>query len=408
VTATVALMSTDHKLYDLCNAILAERSIDSRPLLVQSEPQARVPDADLYIWDYQPELENARRLAAHDPHRHILLLERSFLATANAADFLGLKVVLKPVTKVALAVWLAPDAVGWEDRGHRPVDGQSTIIASLVEANIRLQEYELDRSSFLAKVTHDFRAPLTAMNGYCGLLLAGALGPLNDTQREVLSRTLNSVKRLTRMSSAMLQLTSNPAAGKALKLEEGDLHECIRQATHELQPLIGEKKIRVTAKLKSHLPKALYFDGGQLERVFTNLLDNACKFTPEGGHIEVQGYPYFCERRSASVQDFAVEDRRAHTVAAPNAFRVDVCNSGPGIAPEYLSSIFDEYTSYGEGSNGVGSGLGLAICKLIVEEHGGRIWAENQAAGPVLSFTLPLAPRIPATITSRNGAARPA
>jgi signal transduction histidine kinase len=240
------------------------------------------------------------------------------------------------------------------------------------------------------------------MNGYCGLLLAGALGPLTEIQREVLSRTQNSLKRLTRMSSSMLQLTSSSAAGRALSLEEGNLRHCVEQAIHEVQPMIGEKGIRVTANLRPP-SKSLFFDTGQLERVFTNLLDNACKFTSAGGHIEVRGYPYFWERRSARVRGLVVAERRIETIPAPNAFRVDVRNTGPCINPEHLSRIFDEYTSYGEESNGTGSGLGLAICKLIVQEHRGRIWAENHAGGPALSFVLPLEYQTHNNVIPKNG-----
>ena len=155
----VALLSNDHKLYDLCNSILAENTLDSRPLLIVSGPGAPLPHADLYIWDYVPDLYVARCLASCDPHRHILLVERSYLTAHQGSDLLGLKLVLKPVTKVALAAWLVPAVESLAESGEPPVEGQEKIISSLVEANLRLQEYELDRSSFLAKVTHDFRAP---------------------------------------------------------------------------------------------------------------------------------------------------------------------------------------------------------------------------------------------------------
>jgi signal transduction histidine kinase len=398
----VALLSEDYKLFDLCGAILAEQGLESRPLLVAAGPEAPLPHADLYIWDFLPDFGVARCLATCDPHRHILLVDRSSLAAHSGSAFHGLKLVVKPVTRVALAAWLLPAVESLAESGKPPADGQDRMISALAEANIRLQEYELDRSSYLAKVTHDFRVPLTAMNGYCGLLLAGALGPLTDIQREVLSRTQNSLKRLTRMSSAMLQLSSEAATGKALSLEECDLHECIEQAIHEVQPLIGEKRIRVTSNLRPS-SKTLFFDVGQLERVFTNLFENACKFTTAGGHIEIRGYPYFWERRSTRVRGLAVPERRSEMVAEPNAFRVDVCNTGPCINPEHLSRMFDEYTSYGEGSNGAGTGLGLAICKSIVQDHRGRIWAENHAGGPALSFVLPLEYQTHTNVMASNG-----
>ncbi len=218
---TVVLLSKDDKVYHLCVAILAEKSPDSRPLLLLAEPRGPLPKADLYIWDYRPELDFARCMAARDPSRHILLVERRFLEAPDGSHLRGLKLVLKPVTKAALATWLVPALEDLADGGTPPAGGPDEIISSLVEANIRMQEYELDRSSFLAKVTHDFRAPLTAMSGYCGLLLAGAFGPLTQSQREVLNRTLNSLKRLTSMSSAMLQFTSNSSAGRAVKPGRG-------------------------------------------------------------------------------------------------------------------------------------------------------------------------------------------
>jgi signal transduction histidine kinase len=161
----VALLSEDQKLYALCSAILAEQGLESRPLLVAAGPEAPLPLADLYIWDFFPDFGVARCLAACDPHRHIILVDRSSLASHSGSDFVGLKLVLKPVTKVALAAWLVPAVEDLDESGKPPADGQDKIISSLVEANIRLQEHELDRSSFLAQVTHDFRAPLTAMNG---------------------------------------------------------------------------------------------------------------------------------------------------------------------------------------------------------------------------------------------------
>ena len=77
----------------------------------------------------------------------------------------------------------------------------------LIEANVKLQEYDHERTNFLTRVVHDFRAPLTALNGYCGLLLGDPLGSLNEKQQEVIRRMQYSVRRLSRMASGMLQLT---------------------------------------------------------------------------------------------------------------------------------------------------------------------------------------------------------
>jgi signal transduction histidine kinase len=134
----------------------------------------------------------------------------------------------------------------------------------------------------------------------------------------------------------------------------------------------------------------LLFEGSQMEQLLVNLLDNACKFTPTAGLIEIKGYPFFWERRTQQAAEFNLStDRRIQRMQAPNCFRVDIQDSGPGISPVHLGKIFEEYTSYGGGNDRSGGGLGLAICKMIACQHHGKVWAENTPAGPVFSFVLP-------------------
>jgi two-component system, OmpR family, sensor histidine kinase VicK len=75
--------------------------------------------------------------------------------------------------------------------------------------------------------------------------------------------------------------------------------------------------------------------------------------------------------------------------AEPNSYRVDIRDSGTPISPQYLESIFEEYTSYSAGGDRSGGGLGLAICRTIIDQHRGRVWAENTDKGPVFSVVLP-------------------
>jgi len=236
---------------------------------------------------------------------------------------------------------------------------------------------------------HDFRAPLTALNGYCGLLLAGPLGPLTENQREVLQRMRNSAARMARLASGMLQLSAGQRAPQQPVFLPGDLRDCLDQALHEVAPTAAEKRVALGADLAEPGVR-LYFDAGQIEQVLVNLLENACKFTPRGGTIEVTGGPVFWERRSDAARLGMPSDRRRTPSTEPNAYRVDVRDSGPAIPDNRLDLIFEEYTSYGGGKDRAGAGLGLAICKWIICQHQGKIWAENSPAGPVFSFNLPL------------------
>lgn len=131
----------------------------------------------------------------------------------------------------------------------------------------------------------------------------------------------------------------------------------------------------------------------EIEQVLINLLDNACKFTHRDGSIEVCGYPYFWERRFL-LGGSAPGERRADSaspegVRLPNCYRINIRDTGPGIPPDRLSHIFEEYTSYAGPQDRSGGGLGLAICRLIMSRHEGHIWADSHKGGAIFSFVLP-------------------
>jgi signal transduction histidine kinase len=129
----------------------------------------------------------------------------------------------------------------------------------------------------------------------------------------------------------------------------------------------------------------------RLEQVLVNLLDNACKFTPRSGKILIRAYPYFWERRVAGRTGVGSgADRRLQDDHTPNSYRIDICDSGPGVHPAHLPRIFEEYTCYGGGIDRSGGGLGLAICRMIIQQHKGHIWAENTGSGTVFSLVLPV------------------
>jgi len=185
------------------------------------------------------------------------------------------------------------------------------------------------------------------------------------------------------MSAGMLQLSVGKQVARVPDLRESSLETPITTAIHEIEPLARDKQITISVNLGGP-GGALYFESQQIEQVIVNLLENACRFTSKGGAIDIRGYP-ICS--SSNISRIAGQDC---TSAAPNTYRVDVSDSGSGIAPEHLADIFEEYTSYGGSHDRSGGGLGLAICKMIVANHRGQIWAENTSSGARISFTLPL------------------
>jgi signal transduction histidine kinase len=352
--------------------------------------------ADLYLWDYHPNLSIPDHVK-WNPLRHVILVDRKDLPEFHARlGAVEKYVILKPVARTSLATFVIAVI---SHRAARSLRGdRDQMLQCLIQANLKLQENDQERTAFLARAVHDFRAPLTALIGYCGLLLTEPMGRLSEAQSEVLRRMQRSTRRLSRMATAMFELNVGRHVARLPDLQPGDLRDCLQQALHEIAPFADEKLIDITLDLAPP-QNTLYFEAGQVEQLLVNILDNACRFTPRSGTVDIRGYPCFWERRARHAPpDLALERRRAIT-HSPNAYRVDIADSGTPIPEEHLSEIFEEYTSCAGPRDRSGGGLGLAICKMIVSQHHGRIWAENRDSGPVFSFVLPFHssdPRLPA------------
>ena len=390
----IVLISKDNELCSLCDVVLTEL-FGSSVVFSVTEPGRAPVEADIYIWDFAPDaayppgpaLERARNHFFVVHHRHLDELRRRIPCDHP-------NVILKPVTRATLLACLSPAcSIRQAARTTAPgalnaaLTDRDEVLQCLILANFKLQEYDRDRTNFLARAVHDFRAPLTAINGYCGLLIGEQLGQLTDEQKDVLRRMQHSAKRLSRMADGMFQLSAGRNVETAPKLLEGDLRQCTEQSLHEMAPFAAEKCISISVDFKpSSAP--LRFERQQMEQVIVNLLDNAIKFTPKSGAVEICGYPYFWERRRVPVSRKS-PDRRVQESHSSNSFRVDIRDSGSGIPDEHLEAIFEEYTSYPGGQDRSSGGLGLAICKFIINQHRGRIWAESSSKGAMFSFVLP-------------------
>jgi signal transduction histidine kinase len=182
----------------------------------------------------------------------------------------------------------------------------------------------------------------------------------------------------------MFELSVHGRVHRPLQLEPGDIESCIDQALHEVSSLAQEKQLSVVLRVDP--PKrTMFIETQQIEQLLINLLENACKFTPRSGKIEIHGSSVYWDSERLRLQD---------SVGPANAYRMDIRDSGQGIEPASLEAIFDQYTSYGGANDRSGGGLGLAICKLVVSAHGGRIWATSSKEGATFSFVLPFEPSL--------------
>ncbi|HLO03433.1 MAG TPA: ATP-binding protein [Symbiobacteriaceae bacterium] len=246
-------------------------------------------------------------------------------------------------------------------------------LGQILVLNDITRETELDRmkEEFIATVSHELRTPLTAMKGSLGLLAGGVLGAMAPMQSELVQIALQNTDRLIRQVSEILSLSKLESGKVQMRLAPVDLNRLAGDVLAELSTVPSGRQITVTTELTADLPPVAA-DGEQLRQVLVNLLGNAYKFTPEGGRVHLQ------------------------TVATETEVQVIVSDSGPGIAADQLERIFERFTrAPGEASRRAsGTGLGLAIARNIVEQHGGRIWAES-APGQGATFTVAL-PRVTA------------
>ena len=394
----VVLVSRDADLRKVCREVLGELLGKGWGFTVREDAEELPSTADLFIWDYEPGTNLLERLKAAEWQNHLILLQREYRSILQESHFPQINVILKPFTAATLRTFLGQACQRFREN---PYDenlealraDRNELLQCVIQTNLKLQEYDQDRTNFLARAVHDFRAPLTALTGYCGLLLGEQLGAVTEDQKEVLQRMQRSAKRLSRMANAMFQLSIWQRVERPQNLQKNDIRESIEQALYETQPSLDEKGIRVSLDVRQG-DDPLMFEKFQMEQVLVNLLDNACKFTPRRGSIALSAYPYFWERRCSTSAD-KPRDRRTRQTQRPNAYRVDVRDSGPGVPRDHLEHIFEEYTSYGGGQDRSGGGLGLAICKMIINQHQGRIWAESTPAGAVFSFVLPMHQSMP-------------
>jgi signal transduction histidine kinase len=396
----ILLFSNDEKLAGFCREILAEMfGRDSR--LDIGLPGQLPSQEDLCLWDFIPgETAIPRELDPGKLPRHLFLVQRKHLpALHELVGTSDINVLLKPVMPATLRAFLG-DAHQQRARDNgnaaKSVDAlrveRDDMLQFLIQANLKLQEYDQERTNFLARSIHDFRAPLTAISGYCGLLLEEELGALTPDQREVLGRMQQSATRLSRITNSMFQLSIRQSVDQELNLKQADMRDCVDQALHEVALFLEDKRIAIRVEIEKP-PEGLFFDPSQMEQTLVNLLDNARKFTPRNGAIEIRGYPFFWERRTCRAAPLDPSaDRRVTQARTPNSFRVDIRDSGPGIPAVHVGKIFEEYSSYSGGQDRSGGGLGLAICRMILQQHRGRVWAESHAAGAVFSFVLPVQP----------------
>ena len=243
----------------------------------------------------------------------------------------------------------------------------------------------------LASAAHDLKTPLAILNGYIELLQSQKLGPLNDRQREVMGDMYSSGQRLQHFIQDFLTFSVLETGELRMQFVEGDMNACLSEVCKIWSSRFQERGIALYFLANDKLTP-FPFDAPKIQRVISNLLDNASKYTPQGGTVWLHAEPHMWDRRSASKPSVNGE-RRRQALNAPNAVRVSVSDTGPGIRPEFQLEIFDDFFRLPGSESAEGMGLGLAIARRLLQGMGGKIWVESElGAGSKFSFLIPLKP----------------
>jgi two-component system phosphate regulon sensor histidine kinase PhoR len=220
------------------------------------------------------------------------------------------------------------------------------------------------KSEFVSNVSHDLRSPLTTIKGFVQLLPKA--GPLTPQQQEFSAKILKGVEYITELIGDLLDL-GKIEAGVGLDMDVCQLDSIISKAVEDLRSQAEAKRQRLDVELTPQLSPVLGNDL-RLGQVVANLVDNAIKYTPEGGLISVR----------------ANNDN--------GEIVVSVQDTGFGIPPADQPYIFDKfYRVQSEETDDIkGTGLGLAIVKSVIERHNGRVWVESKpGVGSTFTFMLP-------------------
>ena len=299
--------------------------------------------------------------------KSIAAREELVIDSANSVSFVPVKLGTRPIGSLGISGTIL-------SRGT--LEALGTLVAVAMERARAVEqlgqteatrEGERLRTALLDSVTHALRTPLTSIKGAVTNLLSD--NGLNDHQKRELLTVINEESdRLDRLVGEAARMAQLDAHALELKLEPHHIGEAIEAALATNRNALARHELRLD--VSDSLPK-VNIDLRNTEEILSQLLDNACKYSPRGTPITI----------SAEAQQ--------------NMMVVSVADQGPGIDSIDQNMIFDKfYRGQGQRQSVQGTGMGLAIAKAIVEAHGGTISLTTQPGrGSVFSFTLPLAPR---------------
>jgi PAS domain S-box-containing protein len=260
--------------------------------------------------------------------------------------------------------------------------GDANIQGVVINARDVSGRHEMERlkREFISTVSHELRTPLTSIHGALGLMASGKLGALPEKPQRMLDIAVKNTDRLVRLVNEILDIERLESGSLKMEMRPVELTELLTQASDVMRSMAESADVRLQIDAE---PMTIMVDGDRLMQMLTNLLSNGIKFSRPGGTVRV----------SAA--------HEAHNL------QIKVEDEGRGIPADKLESIFERFKQVdaSDSREKGGSGLGLSICRMIAQQHGGRIWAESTLGkGSVITVEMPM--RSIDVVEMRGGAVR--
>lgn len=327
--------------------------IAGRRTLVVAAPRPRVPVLSIF---------------ADELFRPILQAGVIALFISLVLAFVLSRWVADPLQKVVLAARNYPseDSRPVSPRGPREVQDLTKAFNSMIE---RVDNSQRSQRNFVADVSHELKTPLTSIQGFAQAILDDT-ADTPETRRRAAKVIYEESGRMHRMALDLLDLARLEGGIADLKMSQVDVSALLQSILEKFNPQAQRENVNLQLDVPSDLP-ILVGDGDRLAQVFTNLVDNALKFTPQNGDVIISA---------------------KQTMAG---LELSIADSGSGVPQDSLPHLFDRFYQVDEsraGGAGHGTGLGLAIVKEIIQAHGGRIGVRSEAGqGTTFTINLPLA-----------------
>lgn len=249
------------------------------------------------------------------------------------------------------------------------LENMDRLLKKEIAAHLKTKELLSLREGFLAIVSHDLKNPLGAISSCAEMVLKGItnekLGPETKDWVRLIKRNADTSLRMINDILDMERITNDKLE---IHTAKNHLASIIKDVIDSFFHMASTKKIEIQFNPDEKCGH-IFCDRDRILQVLSNLMCNAVKFTPDRGTILIK------------------------TVAKDNEVMVSVCDTGPGIPPEKMNTIFERYEQL-KSKNRSGLGLGLYISKTLIEAHGGKIWVESKVGeGTQLNFTIPISNR---------------